>query len=380
MRKWVKTTLLFLPTLLLLSACWDATNIQDVNYLAALGVDYDNGKYTVYVQLLDHSSVAKEEADKPTQPVPVWVGKASGDTPSTAVNNLYNTAQQKISFSHISSLLVSVRALQHDLEPILDSLGRFREIRYTPWLFATKEKIEDVFAKLPFFYLSPLISVMHQPQETYGQLSITPPLRYHRFISEYREPGSTVLLPLLSLNRSQWRESMERKALIGVGGVAALHDRKYKGTFSEKQLRGTRWITGKTVRSPLTFRADGKGQATVSLGDPSVTVKSHIKDGIPRFHVTITLDGNLVESFDSTPVHLIRRHAEQEVARQVRQTYLHGLKRETDLLQLEEYLYRYHNKQWKQLDAKKFPLTPESLASVHVKVNLIHTGKYKEKN
>lgn len=43
----------------MLSGCWDILDLQDIQYITAIGIDYEDGEYVVYVQSLNfgHLSV-----------------------------------------------------------------------------------------------------------------------------------------------------------------------------------------------------------------------------------------------------------------------------------------------------------------------------------
>lgn len=150
MAKWKKLTSLFLIFPLLLTGCWDMKDIQDVNYLTSIGIDYANDQYTVYGQLLDFSSVAKMESGKPIQPIPVWVGQGKGETTISAVNDLYRTSQMRIFFGQIIAVVVSENVLRKGLKEIDELRHRYYEMRYTPWFFGTTEPLDQVFAVTPF--------------------------------------------------------------------------------------------------------------------------------------------------------------------------------------------------------------------------------------
>ena len=60
------------------TGCWDMKTIQDTNYITAVGFDYQKGRYVVYCQMLDFSSVAKQEGGKGGQPPAIWVGQEEG--------------------------------------------------------------------------------------------------------------------------------------------------------------------------------------------------------------------------------------------------------------------------------------------------------------
>lgn len=53
--------ILMISLSLLLTGCWDIREVQDINYISAIGVDYKDGEYIIYAQMLDFSSVAKQE-------------------------------------------------------------------------------------------------------------------------------------------------------------------------------------------------------------------------------------------------------------------------------------------------------------------------------
>ncbi|MFK9116608.1 hypothetical protein ACJEBK_06925 [Peribacillus frigoritolerans] len=53
---------LTLHLFLFLSGCWDEKTIQDFHYITAIGIDFKDGEYIVYTQLVDFAAVAKTEA------------------------------------------------------------------------------------------------------------------------------------------------------------------------------------------------------------------------------------------------------------------------------------------------------------------------------
>lgn len=78
--------------LLTLTGCWSRYEVQNMNYATAVGIDYVDGQYTLYVQLLDFSTVAKLEGQQKAEQPPVWVGKGEGSSFTEAANDLYSTS------------------------------------------------------------------------------------------------------------------------------------------------------------------------------------------------------------------------------------------------------------------------------------------------
>src|SRR5690606_10896768 len=111
-----------------LAGCWSRYEVQNLNYVTAVGIDYADGQYIIYPQLLDFSTVAKLEGQQKVDQPPVWVGRGKGISFTEAANDLYSTAQQRIHWGQISSILFSERLLQErKVGEVLELLNRYRE-------------------------------------------------------------------------------------------------------------------------------------------------------------------------------------------------------------------------------------------------------------
>ena len=142
--------------LLTLTGCWSRYEVQNMNYATAVGIDYVDGQYTLYVQLLDFSTVAKLEGQQKAEQPPVWVGKGEGSSFTEAANDLYSTSQQRLNLGQISAILFSERLMKENkVGEVLELINRYREIRYLAWLFSTREPHEEILLATPFFRFSP---------------------------------------------------------------------------------------------------------------------------------------------------------------------------------------------------------------------------------
>lgn len=84
----------FLALILLLTGCWDMKEAQNINFITALGVDYENGRFVIYAQLLDFSDIAKQEGAVETGHGEVWIGKSEGRTIDEALISLYPASNE----------------------------------------------------------------------------------------------------------------------------------------------------------------------------------------------------------------------------------------------------------------------------------------------
>jgi len=378
MSGWKKLTSIYLIFSLLLTGCWDIKDIQDVNYLTSIGIDYVEGQYVVYGQLLDFSDVAKMESGKPLQPIPVWVGQGMGDTTLSAVNDLYHTSEMRIFYGQIITVVVSENVLKKGLKEIDELRHRYYEMRYTPWFFGTTEPIDQIFAVTPFFNLSPLMSLLHQPQESYKQESVIAPITSREFVSDIHEPGKATLLPSLSISDRHWKKGGDPHSMLEMDGVFVLQDGKYRGRLTRENIPGLRWVEPQTQRSPLILRSGGKPQVALSLENPKVKIIPHVKGKEVTYTVDVKLSGNVSEIIQPMSERLMEEKAAELVQNEIKRTFEKGLEIHSDLLQLEHALYRQKNKDWKKIYAERdFKITTESLQEIKVSVKLNNAGKLK---
>ncbi|MCD1257424.1 Ger(x)C family spore germination protein [Paenibacillus athensensis] len=369
---------LSLTALLLLTGCWDIKNIQDMNYVTSIGFDYADNEYRVYVQMLDFISVAKVESGKPSQHVPVWVGTGKGATVIEAVNDLYQTSQVRVFYGQVSSIVVSERVMNKGLRDIQELQNRYYELRFTPWVFGTTMPIDKLFAVTPLFHLSPIISLLHQPMESYRQKSTITPITSREFITNYNEPDQVVLLPSIRATAERWKQDTSPHEVLDINGAFVYQDGQYQGWLSERKLIGLRWIDPKTSRSPLVVYRDGQPEAAVSLEAPKIQIRPIVKGNSAAYEVSVKLSGNISDIVRAIKETELEAEVAARVRNEIRETFVNGLQINSDLLQLQHTLYRTNNKEWKRLKREgNLKLMPDSLADIRVDVQLNNAGKLK---
>ncbi|MBO9598902.1 MAG: Ger(x)C family spore germination protein, partial [Cohnella sp.] len=189
----------------LLTGCWDLKDLQEINYLTAIGFDQKGEDFVVYGQLLDFSTVAKSETGRSAS-TSVWVGIGRGKTLLHAIDNLYRTSQLRIFYGHVNAIVIGEKLLKDKLkmDQIEQFFSRFYELRFTPWIYGTSEDIEEVLSATSVFDLSPEVSVLHQPMETYRQRSVINPTSVREYALQTNEPSGTALLPTLAFTKGSW--------------------------------------------------------------------------------------------------------------------------------------------------------------------------------
>lgn len=374
MKRRLSQLFLILSIFVLLTGCWDYKDIQDIHYVTTLGVDYVDGKYEVYVQLVDLSGVAKQEV-KSSEPGKVYVGKHSGKSIAEAINHLYQSAQQRLYLGQVSTFVLTDRALKHNINDIIDAAFRYNLIRYSSNIFATKKSLEELFSIKGFFNLTPLYSELHFPKAVYENISLITPMSLRTFISTYRDVSITTILPTISWSEDDWTEDKKKRKTFMIDGAFVHYYKKSLQWYSIDDLKGLRWVTEETNRTPLEFKKSG-GTNYISLSHPKVKIKSFIKDNEAKFDLDIHINGSILEMSKKEPLESFENVVQDYIRKEIEKTYEIGLKRNGDPLGLGQKLYRKELKYWK---AKGFKepndyLNEDSIENIKIKVNLTNSG------
>lgn len=363
-----------LTVCVVLTGCWDYKDIQDIHYVTALGVDYVDGKYIVYVQLVDLSGVAKQEVKSAT-PTKVYIGKHTGKSIAEAMNHLYQSAQQRLYLGQVSTFVLTDRALKHNINDIIDAAFRYNLIRYSSNIFATKKPLEDLFAIKGFFNLTPLYSELHFPKAVYENISYIEPITLRTFISTYRDVSITTILPTISWSENDWTEDKKKRKTYMVDGAFVNYYEKSLHWYSIKDLKGLRWLTKDTNKTPIEF-TKGDGTNYISLAHPKVKIKPVIKNNEAKFQLDIHINGSVLELSTRESLGKLEKTVGEYIKNDIERTFKVGLERNGDPLGLGRKLYRNEMSFWKEKGYKEPNdyLHANSFEKINVSVNLANSG------
>lgn len=371
----ILAVLLVVPT-----GCWNSKDIQYLAYVTALGVDYVDGKFITYAQVLNFSNVAKTESGEVGKEIPIWVGKGEGVTITEALSSIYTTSQVRVFWGHMKAIVLHDRFIQKAgvFKEAYDMLNRYREVRYNVLMYGTKEPILDILVQNSILNMSPLESLLNTPSQIYSQRSYILPVYGFKIISQFNEPAQTAMLPTLSLDKKSWTEDSKMRPMFKVNGAYFFKDlTQVVGWLSESDLEGYRWLQKKLDRSPINIPDNKDPDAALILTKSRPHIRVITKDGAVRFNIKMTIQAYLDELTVNIGKTKIEKQAEQVIREQIRATYTKGLAIQADVFQLGLHLYRKNPEKWREWREKG--LDEQSLDRIDVDVHLLHTGKYKDR-
>ena len=364
---------------LMLSGCSGLKNIQDVTYVVAIGMDYDEKKkeYIAYLQSLNFANVAKVEGSKPAEPIPNFIASARGETLNLAVGNLYKKSEPPLFFGHVETLVLSQRIVKNHFKEVIVEIGRNRSLRHTLRILTTDEDIKEIFNIKALFDYPAVYTVLFRKEKNELYQDELKPMTLMHFLKEYYEPMGVAKLPLVRIDPQSWKAD-EKYPIVFLDGYAIFQQQKFIKVLPFKNAVYINWLLEKKVSLDQRVDKEGKLVAVVKLGTPKMKVKYEKGTTSPKFSIELSAQADLVEKIKDIPEPDLVELIEEDIKRKVTSIYKNGVKNKTDILNVGEKWYRKHPKPYSDLQKTKvFYLDNDSLTDLKVKVQIFHFNSYK---
>ncbi|SFE27092.1 germination protein, Ger(x)C family [Paenibacillus algorifonticola] len=379
MNVWIKWGLI--AGLLLLSpGCFDSKPIQNMAYVTAIGLDYKDGHFITYAQVLNFLNVAKSDKNEIGKNIPVWIGRGTGKTVTEALSSLSETSQIRMFWGHVKAIVVDEELLKSKaiVRQSYEAINRYREVRYNILLYSTKTPMIDIFKQKSIFNLPALDSILDTPEDVHAQRSNIDPQYGYKFIAEFNEPGITAMIPTIGITKEVWREDAQKKPMFKITGAFFIRQNEKISWFSETELLGRKWVQKENKRSILLIGNKEEPTATLVIIKPHYRIR-HVRNNKQlQFKVELKARAFVEEMIKDATVKEMEALAAKAIRDEMMATYEKGLATQTDLLNLFAELYRSDAKLWHQLhNSKQLLLNQNTLGQIDVKVTISNTGKYK---
>lgn len=375
----VRISFSFLVILLLTSCNTDIKEIQNLNFATAIGVDYRDDQYHIYVQMENFNNVAKTEGGDSSEPQ-VWVSETVGETFIAGFFKAYEAGQERILWAHVNAIVLSESAIEKGFNNIFDGITRYHEFRLTPWVYGTQLPIEEVLSTVGFYNQTSLDTVLHNPLRIHEQNSTIRPMQLHKLVREIFEPSFTTYIPSISIDTEQWKKSLTPEPKLKIDGAFFIQNSNFKGYFPYEQIKGIRWLTEDTERSFLLIPKDNDPQFLVAVSSPKPKIEVVSEKDPFQFNVSVRAEGVVSNRItnETLPITKMEEETNKMIENEIEQLYKLGIENKIDFLNLEHNIYRNYTKDWKRL-GKSLPLQEDNLREVTANVKLRHSGAFKNK-
>ncbi|MDQ0214649.1 Ger(x)C family germination protein [Oikeobacillus pervagus] len=356
--------LLMISSVLFIHGCSDSTPPEDMVYAHGIGVDYVDGEYIIYLQIINLGSIAKTEGGGDEEKDPTEMGRVKAKNLDEALFKLYQSSQIKIYWSDVSFLILTENLLKEKgIQDVMELWNRYPEIRYHINIFSAEDHLEDILLFTPLLSISTTLSKLSRPESSLKQSSFLPMRNMREFVIALNEPGYSVPIPKVYVTKTVWQTNKEPRNMVGFSGVTLYHrDKHYLGKISEEKARGLRWVTNHFTRDQLTMKLSDDNETSLVIKDKKSTIIPFVQNGEIRFKIKINAKASINLFDKAVPLEELRKEAVKTMRKQIQTTYQTALEQGSDIYNLSGALYRKNNPLWKKNQVSgEIPLSKDSI-------------------
>ncbi len=374
-----KISLILLSAITLsLAGCAGIKNIQDLTYIVAIGMDYDetSEEYIVYLQGLNFANIAKQEGGKPVGPVPIYIASARGESINLAIGKLYKKSEPPIYFGHVRTLVLSQKLVNDRAEQVLEEIARNRSVRHRLRLVTTKESIEEVLNTKALFDYPAVYTVLYREKgKGLAQDELNPTSLLY-FLRDYYEPMGIAKIPVVKIDRDTWFAD-EDYPILYLDGFSVFSNQKYIKNIPVEDSIFIEWLLEKRISLNEKVEEDGKLSVVLNIDRPKLKIKYDKNSSEPKVNMEISVNADVVGKMREIPIDKLTAIIEKNLKEKVERIYADGIKEQLDLFNLGENWYRKHPKSYNKLKTTgEFYLKEDSLQEVKVNVQILNFNAY----
>ncbi|PFP30504.1 hypothetical protein COJ96_04625 [Bacillus sp. AFS073361] len=360
------TSLMFL-----LTGCFGAKEIEGETYITAMGMDYKEGAFKLYIQGLNFGNIAKQEGG-PLEQQPILIGEAKGESLAAALGELEQLTALPLNYGHIKTIILSDSILKEKIEVVMDLISRSPFLRYNIFIFGTGENLKSLMETQSFFNYPQLYTVIHRPEEVIHYDYSLPIIKYHQFTSRYNRSVGTTLIPSLNIDNNHFTEG-KKKSIAHINGEYVFSKQHFKGWLSKKEFSGLRWLTG---QNQDVFIRPGNENLSVRVRNLKTKILVS-KEKDPTYKIVVKGKGIMTQNSKNKTLKEVEKEINKIIKNEILSTVKKGDQLNTDVLNISEKSYKYYLNHWSIDTIRKFNV--HSVKQIQVKIKL-EPGNYKYGN
>ncbi|MTI60342.1 MAG: Ger(x)C family spore germination protein [Firmicutes bacterium] len=374
------TILLFL--LLLLTACWDRKELDDLAVVAGIAIDYDQETEGIKLtaQIIkagevgqpqgggNRGSSAKEEGAET-----VWVVESTGETVFDAVRNFTFQSSRKLYFPHNNIIVFSKELAEKGITPYLSFFIRDHETRNMVWVLIAEDQAGDVMRVKTDLEEIPAVGIAGMIEDRVATSEISG-IMLHEFLTMLMSKTTgPVATPLRILEKDG-----EKKPLIA--GTAVFKGDKLLTYLNIKETRGLLWVKGEVESGIIVIKDLRDNKISIEITKASSKVKAEITDGEYKIKLKVFTEGNIGEQMGDSNlatgkmIAYLERQKQEAVKKEIEAVLKKAKDYKTDIFAFGEAFHRKYPDKWQEIERDWDDIFPEIKVSIEVDSQLHHAG------
>ncbi|MDY7222495.1 Ger(x)C family spore germination protein [Halalkalibacterium halodurans] len=390
--RWRKTQLLvlFFATLLM-SSCWDASELSDLSIISGVGIDKgENGTYKVSFQIINPSEVSADEDGVQQGSTSTVVISSVGNSIFEAVRKASEQLSRRIYSPHTNLVVIGEDfAREEGLNKALDWFERDHAFRTNiPMVIARGSTAEEVllvqspFERVPAKKIDEAIktsgAVWGETKEVEIQDVIINQLRMGR---ENTISGIKIVGNFSEAVEGEGLGKSKPPVILQAAGMAMFRDGHLHSWLDHKAARGTNWIDNAIESTVVTLPCHNDEKIAIEIIQSNAQMEAKMTDQETlEINLTIFAEGNIGEvncRVDLTVIeniHKVEKQLEDEIRSEALEAIQISQEEQIDIFGFGEEVHRKYPDQWKMLKDQWNEHFAELQVNVQVNTFIRRTG------
>lgn len=384
-----KITLLciYMLSISLLTACFDATKLDELAIALLIGIDLEDDKILITAEVinLQYSSDSSSSGN-----VSVKYVQGTGNTVLEALRDITLKFGHRIYGAHTKAIIFGEDLAKKGVMPYMDQLFRARELRESAYVLVAKEAkayevmgVSSGLEPIPANYIISLIdSIKYNPK--------TIDTNMMDFVKHYYHMGRHPIVAILEKRQKKGINQTEKEVgtkdfeLSSIGSAVFKND-TLVGYLSGNDTKALNYILNNVKGGIITFPTPVDSDETLfsSLSTIKVRTKNDVdfKDGRLILKTKITISGNLGEI--DGDMDISNYESLEKMAQACSQTVKEGIEMTVKKVQKEfgfdifgfgHVLHKKHTEEWRKIEGKWDDLFAEADFQIEVVTNIMSSG------
>ncbi|EJP6473489.1 Ger(x)C family spore germination protein [Clostridium botulinum] len=381
-------TIMLILSTMCMTGCWDRVEIDKKAFVSILGVDSANdiGKEKQLEKISPNASFTGSKFDKIkvtyafpdiSQLGPEKGGTAGENNMSVdaysmqdSIDKIVNKSSRSLSFGHLKLMVLNTSVLDYSntFKEVIDYLQREPSINRMMYIVFSEDKSEEILNFKPNMEKS-VENYITGMLENNKKNNTAFPLTLNEFLEETSQ-NKTALIPIINIDK--------KNKDLKISKVAVIKNDKIKGYISTDQANNIQLINKKFKGGTRTIIRDGS-PLDYSIENSEREIKLKDKENL-NFDIKLNIEGqikgyNIDKQISSkSDISKIEENLNNAIAQEINEVIrISQSEYNTDILDLGEYVYKYHPTVWKKIkgDWNELYKTVNINVSVDTKVRRI---------
>lgn len=374
--------LLILPCFsVLLTGCWDRTEINDNAYVVASGVDKgEKNKVRFSVQIPLPSSLGGAGSSGggggTSGEGPTLITQGTGKNIREAMEDIQIRLSRQLFFAHRRVIIIGEDLAKDGIAEVVRAVFMQPQSRLSTYLAISKGDAVKLLEAQPRMeqFSAEAIREMAKASSNRTVMDV---------LQDMQRPGKDPIVPVIETTGTLKQDDKGKEVVMRQ--FAVLKQDKLSFFTNEKETQGVLWLLGKMKKKSFTFSTMENKEITLQIIDNHVKTDLRMEAGKPVFELKIRATGTMLENEpnlrieDPKTYYMIIRKMEKEIETNVNQILRHSLSEGIDFYGFGWHLYKNRYQSWEKEWKKEWErLLPQLKVKVIVDADIqrrMNSGK-----